>query len=237
MVVWLFAGGGESEVQGLVPFLKKCFSPEIYFDRKTPVKRKPGAKPGKKPVVSHGKTGKSLVQEVKLRLLMALKNETPCDLILILDDLDCRDARKTAKSLQNSIFNCMEQEIPYCIGFASPEIETWIISDWGNTFSAHPSFSGKRQKAMKYRLANVDGIDFSNPESFGKYDPAKDSCDKKLSECVIEASIHAAELREIPFSKARHTPEMMTLLDPQAVCTKCPIFRDWWNRFTTLTNC
>lgn len=130
MVVWLFAGGGESEVQGLVPFLKKCFSPEIYFDRKTPVKRKPGAKPGKKPVVSHGKTGKSLVQEVKLRLLMALKNETPCDLILILDDLD------------------------------------WT-----------------------------------------------------------------------PFSKARHTPEMMTLLDPQAVCTKCPIFRDWWNRFTTLTNC
>jgi hypothetical protein len=236
MVVWLFAGGGESEVQGLVPFLRKHFSPAVSFDRKTPVRQKPGAKPGKKPVVSHGKTGKSLVQEVKLRLRMALEKETPCDLILILDDLDCREPRKTTESLQASISNCMEQQIPYCIGFAAPEIETWIISDWENTFSAHPSFSGRRQKTMKYRLAHTDGVDFSRPESFGKYDPAKDSCDKKLSECIIETSIHAAEHGEIPFSKARHTPEMLTLLDPENVCTKCPLFRHWWNSLTTLTN-
>jgi hypothetical protein len=235
MVVWLFAGGGESEVQGLVPFLRKHFSLAVYFDRKTPVRKKPGPKIGKKPVVSHGKTGKSLAQEVRLRLQIALKNEPACDLILVLDDLDCKDPQKATESLKDSIFSGMVKQTPYCIGLAAPEIEIWIVSDWENTFSVHPSFAGKRQKTMKYRLAHTEGLNFSLPESFGNYDPERDSCDKKLSECIIEASIHAAESREVPFSKARHTPEMMTMLNPQNVCTKCPLFRHWWNRLTDLT--
>jgi hypothetical protein len=45
MVVWLFSGGGEAEVRGLVPFLKANF-PEYQFERKSPVRRKPGPRPG-----------------------------------------------------------------------------------------------------------------------------------------------------------------------------------------------
>ena len=46
MVVWLFAGGGESEVRGLVPFLEKNFA-GCTFERKTPIRQKPGPKPPK----------------------------------------------------------------------------------------------------------------------------------------------------------------------------------------------
>ena len=46
MVVWVFAGGGEAEVRGLIPFLEKNF-PSYKFERKTPVLQKPGPKPGK----------------------------------------------------------------------------------------------------------------------------------------------------------------------------------------------
>lgn len=34
MVIWVFAGGGESEVRGLIPFLRKHF-PGCTFERKT----------------------------------------------------------------------------------------------------------------------------------------------------------------------------------------------------------
>ncbi len=41
MVVWVFAGGGESEVNGLIPhFLEKQF-PDCQFDRKTPILNRP----------------------------------------------------------------------------------------------------------------------------------------------------------------------------------------------------
>ncbi|WP_291322437.1 DUF4276 family protein [Desulfonatronospira sp.] len=234
MVVWLFAGGGESEIRALIPFLEKHFSPGIRFDRKTPVRKKPGAKPGKYLTASHGKTGRSLAREIKNRLAQSLSKESLCDLILVLDDLDCRDSDKATLSLQKPIFDCLGQHTPYCIGFASPEIEAWLISDWGNTFSVHPSFSGKRQKAMQYRLAQTDGVDFSKPESFGQYDPEKDSCDKKLSQCIVEASINISDKGDIVFSKARHTPEMLPGIDPENVCAKCPLFRSWWNRLKSI---
>ncbi len=46
MVVWVFAGGGEAEVRGLIPFLEKNF-PGCSFKRKTPINQKPGPKPNK----------------------------------------------------------------------------------------------------------------------------------------------------------------------------------------------
>ena len=46
VVVWVFAGGGESEVRGLIPFLEQNFS-NCKFERKTPARQKPGPKPGK----------------------------------------------------------------------------------------------------------------------------------------------------------------------------------------------
>ncbi len=83
MVVWLFAGGGEAEIEGLIPFFRRNF-PFCEFQRKTPVRKKRGPKPGKD-INALGKTGKSLSRQIKYQLPKALLSET-CDLILVLDD-------------------------------------------------------------------------------------------------------------------------------------------------------
>jgi hypothetical protein len=100
LVIWLFAGGGEAEIRGLVPFLRKHFN-KCSFDRKTPVIRKPGPKPGIQPP-GYGRTGKSLVTEIKERLEMALSKGERCDQILIIDDLDCRDRDRQYEIFMNA---------------------------------------------------------------------------------------------------------------------------------------
>lgn len=122
MVVWVFAGGGEAEVAGLIPFLEKHF-PGCRFERKTPVKMKKGSKPGKQN--SYGKTGKSLIKEISERLPIALQYESgKCDLILVFDDLDCRDVIKHKENFLGAISKIPEcNDINKFIGFAAPEIE------------------------------------------------------------------------------------------------------------------
>ncbi|MFL0648003.1 hypothetical protein [Cylindrospermopsis raciborskii] len=86
MVVWVFAGGGETEVQSLIPFLEKNFN--CKFQRKTPARRKPGPKPGVK-TTAYGRTGQGLINQISQELPIALKNEPKvCSLILVFDDLE-----------------------------------------------------------------------------------------------------------------------------------------------------
>ncbi|MDD1428476.1 hypothetical protein MEO94_29330 [Dolichospermum sp. ST_sed9] len=76
MVVWVFAGGGEAEVRGLIPFLEQNF-PGCKFERKTPVLQKPGPKPGK--VSGYGKTGKSLIRHERMRWWLSTQRNIPFD--------------------------------------------------------------------------------------------------------------------------------------------------------------
>jgi len=139
MVIWLFAGGGESEIRGLVPFLEKHF-PGCSFDRKTPVKRKPGSRPGIKPP-GYGRTGRSLVSQIKERLRTALLKEDECDVILVIDDLDCRDENEQRTKFSEAIDSIDGSAgINRFIGFAAPELEAWIIADWDNSIARHPDF-------------------------------------------------------------------------------------------------
>lgn len=102
MVVWVFAGGGVSEMTALVPFLYKHFS-GCSFERKTPYRKKPGPKLGKpKARSSLGKTGKSLAEQIKSELAIALKSGFS-DLILVIDDLDCNDAKTREKIFLDAI--------------------------------------------------------------------------------------------------------------------------------------
>jgi hypothetical protein len=139
VVVWVFSGGGEAEVRGLLPCLEKTF-PGCTFERKTPVRHKPGPKPNK--ASSYGRTGTSLIEQIKQELPIALKAEpNQCDLILVFDDLDCRDS-------QTQKFKILEElskipgaaDIERFVGFAAPEIEAWIIADWNNSIAKHSDF-------------------------------------------------------------------------------------------------
>ncbi|MDB9371968.1 DUF4276 family protein [Nodularia sphaerocarpa] len=224
----MFAGGGESEVRGLTIFLEKNF-PECQFERKTPVRNKPGGKPNK--VHSYGKTGKSLIEQIKLELPIALKHQpNKCDLILVFDDLDCRNPIQEKEKFLAAISTIPTAiNIKKNVGFAAPELEAWIIADWGNSVARHPDFRGRHQ-AMFYWLSTVKNIPFNHPESFSEYDIEKDCCQEKLSQALVDSSVipefnHNLE----PFSKGLHTPALLADIDPDVVQRKCPLFRELYN--------
>ncbi|MBK1990683.1 hypothetical protein A0J48_024730 [Sphaerospermopsis aphanizomenoides BCCUSP55] len=228
MVVWVFAGGGEAEVRGLIPFLEKNF-PGCKFERKTPVLQKPGPKPGK--VSGYGKTGKSLIAQISKELPIALKNEpNKCDLILVFDDLDCRNAIEQREKFLEAISKIPEcADIEKFVGFAAPELESWIIADWNNSIAKHPDFRGRHER-MRWWLSTQRNVIFDNPESFSEYDPKRDCCQEKLSESLIESSIlEEFDSNSTRFSKGLHTPLLLLEIQPNELQRKLPLFRELYN--------
>lgn len=229
MVVWVFSGGGEAEVRGFLPFLEKTF-PGCRFERKTPVRQKPGPKANK--AGSYGRTGKSLIEQIKQELPTALKVESnKCDLILVFDDLDCRDSQKQKSQILAEL-----SKIPECagiekfVGFAAPEIEAWIIADWNNSIAKNSDFRGGRHERMRWWLTTQRKVPFDTPESFSEYDPERDCCREKLSEALIESSVQdEVDRGQARFSKGSHTPLLLREIDPNKVQKKCPLFRELYN--------
>lgn len=233
MVIWLFAGGGQAEigtsagrVGGLVNFFTKHY-PNCQFKRKTPVRRTLAPKANKKPH-AHGKTGESLAQEIRERLELSLRYESPCDVILVIDDLDCRDLDQCRERLLRAVDSVSEAEqIDRYVGFAAPELEAWLIADWDHSFGEHPDYRGERQAGMRHWLRNDGEVPFRDPETFGDYDPERDSCSRKLSNLIIESTVQGShnEGRD-RYSKSTHTPGMLLSIDPARVASRCPIFRE-----------
>jgi len=232
MVIWLFAGGGESEAEGLVPFLEQRF-PTCRFERKTPVRRKPGAKP--KPGVEYGRTGRSLEAQIKQQLQKALANKTAGDLILVIDDLDCRDYLKQQQRFFEVIDSVVSaKNIKRIIGFAVPEVEAWLIADWEETLAKHVDFRGCHE-ALRWWLSHKkqeQQVLFEAPESFSQYDAQRDCCEIKLSKALIEAT-EVKSCKKI-FSKGIHTPLLLRQLNVQTVGKKCPIFKKWYEQLVAL---
>ncbi len=227
MVAWVFAGGGDSEIRGLMPFLRMRFS-GYDFERKTPVRQKRGPKPGVKiKDTGMGKTGKSLARQITRELDAALRGGNKCDLILVVDDLDCCCPEERYKLLQESVSKIPEAIAIQCIiAFAAPEIESWIIADWDNTVAKHIDFRNCA-KAMQHWLSKERGVLFADPESFGEYDTQLKSCSEKLSDQIIEASLeHGARNC---YSKGTHTPLLLREIDPATVAIKCRWFRNLYN--------
>lgn len=220
MVVWVFAGGGESEVRGLIPFLEKQF--DCTFERKTPIRQKPGPKPLKtRNAQAYGKTGKSLAEQIEKELRIALK-QGQCDLILVVDDLDCHDAQKQEERFLRAIDSVPgAAEIKKIVAFAAPELEAWLIADWDNTIAKDVDFR-RDHLAMRWWLSHEKNVPFDAPESFSLYDPSKKACQEKLSDAIIES---AWEKGSEAFSKAIHTPRLLQKINPKTVSQKCPLFR------------
>lgn len=109
----------------------------------------------------------------------------------------------------------------------SPELEAWIIADWDHSLAKHPDFRG-RHGGMRHWLSTVKRIPFDCPETFGKYDQSRDTCDQKLSDAIIEAS----GCEKPRYSKAEHTPLLLQEIIPQNVKNKCPLFSRFFDFLT-----
>lgn len=244
LVIWLFAGGGEAElgsregsVQGIVNFFEKHF-PHLTFIRITPVrnKRPPHRVTANAAINALGKTGDSFIKQITAKLEDAIKYRNPlCDVILILDDLDCACDKNRIKLIDNAINQACKgefQNITRIIGFAAPELESWIIADWDNTIAAHIDFR-ENQSAMRTWLVE-NNLSFENPESFSSPNQKGDACKEKLSELLIESS---RQNNQTVYSKSQHTPFLLhNALNPNVVAKKCPLFRDFFTQLQGYNN-
>jgi hypothetical protein len=235
LVIWLLAGGGESElgeregdIKGIVCFFEKHF-PDFTFHRITPVRNKRTPDRVKPNAVNDvlGKTGKDFAKQIKAKLDDKIKYQSPPDAILILDDLDCScntERKALFDNTVNQAGNGAFSEIRRIIGFAAPELEAWVIADWENTIARHIDFR-QNHKAMQHWL-NDKAVSFDRPETFSFYDQSKNSCHDKLSALLIEFS--QQHINQTVYSKAKHTPFLLhQSLKPDVVAGKCPLFRDF----------
>lgn len=242
MVIWLFAGGGESElgeregnIRGIVHFFAKHF-PDFDFHRITPVrnKRTPDRVKPNAAIDALGKTGDAFVKQIKAKLEDKIKYQSLPDAILILDDLDCSchvEKKSLFDNTVNQAGNGAFKETRRIIGFAAPELEAWVIADWENTIAKHIDFR-ENDKAMQHWLSN-NGVSFDTPETFSFYDESKNSCHDKLSDLLIESSI---QKNQTAYSKAKHTPFLLhDSLKPEVVARKCPVFRDFFTQLQNLS--
>lgn len=239
MVVWVFAGGGDSEIRGLIPLLKEQF-PTHTFVRKSPVKQKPRPRPFEETEQSrsiraraaHGRTGKGLANQLKSFLSSALRTGEKCDLVLVLDDLDCHDPDAQRELFRKAIDSVNgATDLQSYVGFASPEVEAWIIADWGNTIAKDADFRGSQQK-VRHWLSTRGAVPFERPEEFSSLDPKGDSCLEKLSDTIVKSSLQCAARAR--FSKGIHTPRFLKQISPEVVSGKCPLFRELHNHLSSL---
>lgn len=239
MVIWLFAGGGESEREGLTKFLKKHVPYPHRVDRKLPIRQKPGPRPDRQRTYSDGATGAHFTRLVRQRLCETLAHEHADNaLVLIIDDLDCHEPETKSHSLREAIRNGIAEAGDQAtrndldtlldntiIGFAAPEIESWIVADWEATIGHHPSFRAK-SRAIQFELRKR-GVDFNDPESFSELDPDRSTCKQKLSVTICDAVTQAG--CSVRYQKGRHTPELLLCVDPPKVSQRClPMFKMWW---------
>ncbi len=144
-------------------------------------------------------------------------------MILVIDDLDCRDAGEQEQRFSQAIASIPgAANVERCIGFAAPELEAWLIADWKNTIATDVDFRAAHA-GMRWWLSHEKHVPFNAPETFSTYDPDRDTCQEKLSEAIIDSARENGSRN--PYSKAIHTPRLLERANPEIISNKCPLFK------------
>lgn len=169
----------------------------------------------------NGLTGKALIEEVYRRVESHKNEYRDFSAIIIEDDLDCRFRGKSPTEIDDdkmkirqTIWEKLGREIPVIFLFASPEIETWFICDWDNSFVYVYKDQFFCHHLQKYLVNGVlkeywqTGI-----ENFGmidgKYTKLSDSLQLAIA-CGVKD-----ELREL-YSNKPIPPSVMRIIDDRS---------------------
>jgi hypothetical protein len=231
VVIWVFSGGGYTEFGGLIIFLERNFPPHRFI-RKTPVRQKPGPKP-RQEIQFHvfGQTGQALADQVKY-FLSRSDPEDDCEMILILDDLDCHDLNERAKMFLEEV-NGVETfaNKTRLVGFAKPEIEAWLVADWEGTFARNKDLC-HHEENIRIKLKQAyreltEGGDITDPENFSHYVEERDACQDKLSDTISQIVLDETGIH---YSKSIHSSLLLRDARAEIISNRCPVFRNLYRQ-------
>lgn len=245
-VVCYFTGGW-TESGAMSEFLKKI-NHKFHYQQRCP--NKPKYKRG---LACHlcGLTGQSLIDYILNDIRNHLDEIRTSTAIIIEDDLDGRFENRLESfveyrdSVISRIHVELDMDIPILFFAASPEIESWLISDWDNSFGctysraqggplAHPQNNYFNVSFKKYIYGNVL-LDYKdNIEDYGFFEYGY----RKLSDEIIQAlsigyrevlalegpaTYHEAIVynKSLYYSKRLHGDRMLRNISPEAVAAKC----------------
>lgn len=239
MRIGYFCTSGNTEIGSIQAFLRKI-NPAVEWERCYPSVKKPAPKIGRQYSIPNGRhsgvSGGFLVRMMLERLGGEYFEREKYDAILLIDDMDCRfygqkeDAMaKYVTDLSLQVNQKMCRAIDLYVLFASPEIESWFVADWANSFAMeYPILQVKLRMKVNELLSGCARLeDYGGPLVNG-------SCAHKLSKDIQNALFDLQVVYEVPkrhsYSKRIHGAAMLGRIDPNNVAKKCtlyfaPVFR------------
>lgn len=249
---------GYTEAGAMQFFLKKIndkYEYKQYLPNKT-VKKKGDTKNIKKDF--SGLTGEQLLEKIYEILEKHREEISKCKAVLIEDDLDGRFYQKSMQEIEeykikivNKVHEKMQKDIPVFFLFASPEIESWFVTDWKNGFELLYLDNG----IVKDVERNAKQFFLHHLKQFIDKDILGDYCDIieefgwidgkyiKLSDQIIKAvqtdvkervntipNINSdfvkqiTESRDLYYSKKLHGDKMLRSIQPEVVANKCKVY-------------
>lgn len=262
-----FFTGGFTESGALQYFISKIDQNIVvkqFCPNKAMKRRGVGGKPQLVKDVS-GLTGSSLIRYVYNYIDTYWEDLQEFDAILIEDDMDdrffeckvpgdlttkykcrnreyidyCDDIRKTIRKKMNR-----GENYPVFLMYASPEIETWFLADWLNSFGT--IYGPKGKKILSTEANNYFSVTFrkytnreilkqykDNPEAYGYFEGVYKKLSSELQESLegdYKVSIckedyyGISKCRELVYSKQKHGDMMLRSIEPLVVRKKCIMF-------------
>jgi hypothetical protein len=212
-----FITEGWTEAGAMSVFLKKINS-NFEYVQCFPTKRKyKKGLDGK----FNGLSGEALIEEIYRRVECYKNDYLDFSAIIIEDDLDCRFHEKSPeqideykKEIQQIIWGNLGKVIPVIFLFASPEIETWFICDWDNSF-LHVYKDKFFCHHLKLYLDKVVINEYwqTGIENFGM----KDGIYTKLSDSLQDAVANGVkdEFRKL-YPNSKIPPDVMRIIDDRS---------------------
>lgn len=261
-----FFTGGYTESNAMPEFLSKI-NDKIVFKQFCPNRTKRRKRPGESTDLIDtfsGLTGADLLRYV-YRYLDNYPNElSDFDAVIIEDDLDGKfteapsgSTSKVSKRTKDFQAHCntvadeirkrlhKDDSFPVIQIFAAPEIETWFLSDWNNTFGLiygpkafaildrkeNQFFSAMFQPYMrdnvlcKYadQIENYGYFDGVYRKLSGQISSAFDSFKVTISR-YGDVATSISSNKSLRYSKRSHGDEMLRHLSPDSIQQKCPIY-------------
>lgn len=253
--------GGWTECGAMQSFLRQI-NPNLNYRQRCPnkPKRKKGVAikgetlKGIMPSMS-GLTGENLIQFMYNDIDRHPEEISSCCAILLEDDLDGRfhslsseEINAYREKIQDEVNKRVKRELPVIFLFASPEIETWFIADWENTFASiyKKEFGGSltgpesrffSETFLRYIKENILKQYHDNLEGYGFFDEKY----LKISDILIDAL--ALQYREylgnnygqqtlakkiidestLYYSKRIHGDRMLRRIKSENVLKKCKL--------------